>query len=214
MILSMALLTTACDAANEEPPPREFGNAPSRAPPVVDPPDGKWCPPYPSGKQPPPEARSAEKCARIRAERDRAHQAAREKERRDYVKPEFVSFAERQQHPLAAQRSTAGWINRLQPIRNGVCRFTEKPRGSVPAAYIRSAWSGNMDLWNEWDGMLHDHAIGFVEASFGSNAPVIAVRQGLPDLWIEPVGDPSLIILFIGEERFQCVRRKPRINAQ
>lgn len=201
------LLATACDTGTEDPPPSEYGQAPLRPPPRVDPPPDRYCPPYPPGVKPPPQAPSAEECTRIRTERDRAHQVARIKERREYVKPEFVPFAERKQHPLAAQRSTIGWINRLQPTRNGVCRFTEKPNGSVPAGYVLSAWSGNIDLWNTWDGLLHDHAIGLAEASFGSSEPVVAVRQGLPDLWIVPVGDPQTIILFIGENRFECMRR-------
>jgi hypothetical protein len=96
----------------------------------------------------------------------------------------------------------------LTPTLNGVCKFSEKPRGSVPADYMLSASDGNIDLWEAWDTLLHDHAIGFVESSFASGKvrPVIAVRQDLPDLWIGPVGDD--VILYIGPERFEC-RRQP-----
>ena len=98
------------------------------------------------------------------------------------------------------------WIQQLEPDETEFCTFTERPASDRPAGLIITAWSGNMDLWTEGYVLGHDHAIGFVEAMWMKRKPVIAARAGMPDLWIEPVGDFTNTILRIGPDELTCVR--------
>ena len=205
-IVAAALALAGCGAAEEQPaPPAELLPADAGPPPPVAPPPLAPCPPYPPGYTPPADAPTAEEC-----ERDREQRSAERKPtdaQAKFDKLGTIPFAERTPHP--AREGMGGWINRLEPTRNGVCRFEERAAGSKPDGYRLSAYSGNMDLWTKGgEGLAHDHAIGFVEAGFLSAEPVVAVRRGLPDLWITPVdwSDPADIMLFIGTDRFECVR--------
>ena len=181
------------------------------------PPAARFEVPPPPVAPPPPitlsECESAVECAKAeQAERQvRAEEFAerRAEDRKRAEKQLIVPFAQRKQPEMLKLRGT-GWINELQPTRNGVCTFTERPAGSKPADYVRTAWSGNIDLWDDYETLLHDHAIGFVESTFAKAKPVVAVRDGLPDLWIEPqIRSPDEpIVLYIGPDRFECVRHR------
>ena len=111
-------------------------------------------------------------------------------------------FAERAE----LERGTGSWLQQLTPDQTEFCTFTEKPISERPPNLVVTAWSGNMDLLTEGYVLGHDHASGFVEAMWMKRKPVIAARAGMPDLWIEPVGDFTNTILRIGPEELTCVR--------
>ncbi|ANU08480.1 hypothetical protein A6F65_02195 [Paraurantiacibacter namhicola] len=102
------------------------------------------------------------------------------------------------------------WMQQLVPDRapesENACVFTERPRKARPKNLVVQASSGNMDLLADGFVLGHDHAIGFVEAGFMANKPVIAVRKGMPDLWIEPKTPIRYVVLRIGADEFRCVR--------
>jgi hypothetical protein len=110
-------------------------------------------------------------------------------------------FGERQ----GLRRETGSWMQMLTPDETEYCKFTEKPVSERPGGLVVTAWSGNMDLLTEGYVLGHDHAIGFVEAMWMKEKPVIAARAGMPDLWIEPVGDLTNTILRIGSDELTCV---------
>ncbi|MBH5323206.1 hypothetical protein [Aurantiacibacter sediminis] len=99
------------------------------------------------------------------------------------------------------------WLQQLTPTSSDNCTFTERPASERPDGLDVQAWSGNMDLLGEGDVLAHDHAIGFVEAFFMADSPVIAVRDGMPDLWIEPLAPRDEVTLIIGPDKFYCHRR-------
>ena len=111
-------------------------------------------------------------------------------------------FAER----AGLEPETGSWIQQLTPDETPYCTFTEKLASARPGGLVVTAWSGNMDLLTEGYVLGHDHAVGFVEAMWMKNKPVIAARAGMPDLWIEPVGDLTNTILRIGPEELTCVK--------
>ncbi|WJY18992.1 hypothetical protein QQS45_01750 [Alteriqipengyuania flavescens] len=102
------------------------------------------------------------------------------------------------------------WTQRLVPndvpAEESGCTFTEKPSSERPANLVVQAQSGNMDLLADGFVLAHDHAIGFVEAGFLADKPVIAVRRNMPDLWIAPKPPIRNVILRIGAEEFRCIR--------
>ena len=98
------------------------------------------------------------------------------------------------------------WMQQLTPTSDANCRFTERPASERPEGLEVQAWSGNMDLMAEGEVLGHDHAIGFVESFFMADRPVIAVRDGMPDLWIEPLPPREDVTLRIGADEFVCVR--------
>lgn len=104
------------------------------------------------------------------------------------------------------RRETGSWIQKLTPDDTPYCTFTEKPASARPAGLVVTAWSGNMDLLTEGYVLGHDHAIGLVEAIWMKEKPVIAARDGMDDLWIEPVGDLTNTILRIGPDELTCVQ--------
>ena len=112
--------------------------------------------------------------------------------------------------PFAERRNPSpergSWIQQLTPTSDANCSFTERPAGERPDGLIVQAWSGNMDLLAEGEVLGHDHAIGFVEAFFMEDRPVIAVRDGMPDLWITAEAPHRDVTLRIGAEEFVCVR--------
>ena len=103
-------------------------------------------------------------------------------------------------------RGTGSWLQRLTPSRPGNCSFTERPSTARPADLDLLAWSGNMDLYGQGNLLMHDHAIGFVEASWNARRPVIAVRLGMDDLWITPEEPWDRVVLIIGAGEFYCSR--------
>lgn len=96
------------------------------------------------------------------------------------------------------------WINRLEPQESEACDFTEKPPKDRPAEYVLTAWSGNLDLYTPRDTLEHRRGEGFIESAFMHSRPVVAVRQGMDDLWIEPVGEN--VVLYIGADELTCRR--------
>lgn len=96
------------------------------------------------------------------------------------------------------------WINRLEPQPSNACKFTEKPPEDRPSEYVLTAWSGNLDLYTPRDTLEHRRGEGFIESEFMRSRPIVAVRQGMDDLWIEPVGED--VVLFIGEDELTCRR--------
>ena len=100
------------------------------------------------------------------------------------------------------------WLQQLEPTMAGNCRFTARPASDRPADFDLLAWSGNMDLYGQGNILAHDHAIGFVEAGWLADRPVIAARQGMDDLWIEPLAPWENVTLIIGGSELYCHRRE------
>ena len=98
------------------------------------------------------------------------------------------------------------WMQHLTPTSKENCTFTERPASDRPNGLRVQAWSGNMDLLAEGEVLGHDHAIGFVESFFLMDRPVIVSRDGMPDLWIEPMPPHDKVTLRIGATEFLCVR--------
>lgn len=96
------------------------------------------------------------------------------------------------------------WINQLEPQESEACLFTEKPPEDRPSEYVLTAWSGNLDLYTPRDTLEHRRGEGFIESEFMHSRPVVAVRQGMDDLWIEPVGQN--VVLYIGADELTCRR--------
>ena len=117
-------------------------------------------------------------------------------------------LADQSDLPFAERRDPTpergSWMQQLEPTSEENCRFTQRPASERPEGLRVQAWSGNMDLLADGEVLGHDHAIGFVEAFFMNDTPVIAVRDGMDDLWIEPLFDD--VILRIGADEFVCVR--------
>ena len=116
-----------------------------------------------------------------------------------------LPFAERRD-PMPDRGS---WMQQLTPTSDENCTFTERPASERPEGLRVQAWSGNMDLLAEGEVLGHDHAIGFVEAFFMEDRPVVAVRDGMPDLWIEPDAPHDKVTLRIGADEFVCVSSAP-----
>ena len=100
------------------------------------------------------------------------------------------------------------WLQQLEPTKTGNCRFTARPAAERPDDLDLLAWSGNMDLYGQGNILAHDHAIGFVEAGWLADRPVIAARQGMDDLWIEPLAPWEDVTLIIGGSELYCHRRE------
>ena len=119
-------------------------------------------------------------------------------------------LADQSDLPFAERRDPTpdrgSWTQQLTPTSEANCTFTERPASERPDGLRVQAWSGNMDLLAEGDVLGHDHAIGFVEAFFMVDRPVIAVRDGMPDLWIEPMPPHRDVTLRIGADELVCVR--------
>ncbi len=96
------------------------------------------------------------------------------------------------------------WMNRLDPQESGACSFTEKPPEDRPREYVLTAWSGNLDLYTPRDTLEHRRGEGFIESAFLHSRPIVAVRQGMDDLWIEPLGEN--VVLYIGADELTCRR--------
>ena len=109
-------------------------------------------------------------------------------------------FAERQD----PNPGIGSWINRLDPQESDACIFTEKPAKDRPREYVLTAWSGNLDLYTPRDTLEHRRGEGFIESAFMHSRPIVAVRQEMDDLWIEPVGEN--VVLFIGADELTCRR--------
>ena len=107
-------------------------------------------------------------------------------------------FAERQD----PNPGGGSWINRLEPQPNEFCTFAEKPVSVRPGELILTAWSGNLDLFVTPDTLEHHPADGFIKSRFVSKGLVVASRQGMDDVWIEPTGED--VTLSIGADEFTC----------
>jgi hypothetical protein len=93
---------------------------------------------------------------------------------------------------------------KLQPTRNGVCRFEERDPSERPKVLIATNHSSNMIFWADKGAALWDHPNGFIDE--GMVLPgfrIVAEREGLPDLWIYPNRDGP-IYLYSGPEIFEC----------
>jgi hypothetical protein len=111
-------------------------------------------------------------------------------------------FAER----AALERETGSWLQRLEPQPGELCSFTERPPSERPQGWVVTAWSGNMDLYTDGYVIAQDPSARWIEAMWMKGKPVIAARDGLDDVWIEPKGDYSLTLLAIDDRRFACER--------
>ena len=217
-ILPLAILAIgACEEA--APPPHDARTPVSRpatserTPPVAPlPPRAKpfgnsrwdWCarienPPVPRPDDAPSKAECDARMARLMAE----GRAAVLADTRDLRDPATLEPFEDRIDPDLGRGS---WRQALVPTRPGGCTFTERPRSARPADLLVLASSGNMDLLGRGNLLAHDHAIGFVEANWNADRPVIAARQGLADMWIMPTGDWTKVTLIIGADRFYCHR--------
>lgn len=112
-------------------------------------------------------------------------------------------FAERQD----PNPGSGTWINQLEPTESEACNFTAKPASDRPNEYVLTAWSGNLDLYTPHDTLEHRRGEGFIESAFMRSRPVVAARNGMDDLWIEPVGEN--VVLYIGAEELTCRREEP-----
>ena len=104
----------------------------------------------------------------------------------------------------ALERETGSWMQRLEPEPSEWCVFTERPASARPAAWVVTAWSGNMDLYTDGYVLGQDPSARWVEAMWMKGRPVIAARAGMDDIWIEPQGDYTLTLLTIDDGRFTC----------
>lgn len=207
-ILAGAFAFTGCDQAGSEqetvpPPPELLPPEAGAPPPVAPPPKVPLCPPFPPGFEAPDDAPTQAECDAWKARQEAEAKVAEKRMLAEAKRDGDLKPFDQRTDPFPERGS---WIQQLEPTRNGVCRFTEKPRSERPRRLVVQAHSGNMDLLADGFVLGHDHAIGFVEAMWMEDKPVIAVRKGLPDLWIEPLGDRSKIVLRIGAEEFICVR--------
>ncbi|MBX7541173.1 hypothetical protein [Qipengyuania sphaerica] len=98
----------------------------------------------------------------------------------------------------------SSWMNRLEPQESDACTFTDKPVSDRPNEYVLTAWSGNLDLYTPRDTLEHRRGEGFIESAFMRSRPVVAARDGMDDLWIEPVGED--VVLYIGADELTCRR--------
>jgi hypothetical protein len=93
---------------------------------------------------------------------------------------------------------------KLEPTRNGVCRFEERDPSKRPNGLIPTNHSSNMIFWADRGAMLWDHANGFVDEGMVIKGPrIVAVREGMKDLWIFPAKEGD-IYLYSGPEIFEC----------
>ena len=213
-VMVCAALVAGCDSGAQErqvmaqdavPPPAEL--PPGAGPPPERVPRPPICPPFPPGTAVPANAASAEQCAALEREQEKERAAAEKRQLAEATRDgELPPFGQR----VDRFPERGSWMQRLVPDdvpaeENG-CSFTEKPRSERPANLVVQAQSGNMDLLAEGFVLAHDHAIGFVEAGFLADKPVIAVRKNMPDLWIAPKPPIRNVILRIGAEEFRCIR--------
>ncbi|MGV3554830.1 MAG: hypothetical protein ACO1OD_06200 [Croceibacterium sp.] len=106
----------------------------------------------------------------------------------------------------ALKRQAASWMQQLEPEPNELCSFTERSPSGRPKEWVVTAWSGNMDLYTDGYVIAQDPSAPWVEAMWMKGRPVIAAREGMDDVWIEPRGDYSLTLLAIDDRRFTCER--------
>ena len=106
------------------------------------------------------------------------------------------------------RKRTQSWTQQLVPDDTAECSFAERPAEERPTGWVVAAWSGNMDLYTDGYVLGQDLSARFVEALWMKNRPVVAARQGMNDLWIEPLGDWGQVLLAIDEGQLTC-RRLP-----
>ncbi len=104
----------------------------------------------------------------------------------------------------ALKRASGSWDQRLEPQANPLCSFTEHPVSERPRGWVVTAWSGNMDLYTDGYVLGKDPSARWIEAMFMRDKPVIAAREGMSDVWIEPQGDYGQTLLVIDDRRFTC----------
>lgn len=218
-IAACAVLVTGCDqsfasydrmAPAEEPAPPPEPNAaeappeappPSRAARAATPSRWDWCATIVN----PPVQRPADAPTKAECDARQANQLAEMKRKAladdaDLADPAAIAPFAQRRNP---NRERGSWMQQLTPTSSEACTFTEKPRSARPAGLKVLATSGNMDLLGQGNLLAHDHAIGFVEASWNAQRPVIASRKDMPDLWIEPLGQRTVLI--IGANELRCV---------
>ena len=88
--------------------------------------------------------------------------------------------------------------------------FRERPASERPEGWVVTAWSGNMDLYTDGYVLGQDPSAPWIEALWMKNNPVIAAREGMDDLWIEPQGDWGQVLLQIDADRLTC-KRIPKV---
>ena len=109
----------------------------------------------------------------------------------------------------ALKPATGAWNQQLTPGATPLCSFTEHPAAERPQGWVVTAWSGNMDLYTDGYVLGRDPSARWIEAMWMRGKPVIAAREGMDDMWIEPQGDYSRTLLAIDDKRFTCVRVPP-----
>lgn len=110
--------------------------------------------------------------------------------------------------PVRPDKAPAPPPKRLEPKRNGVCRFEERDPAERPRELIRTNHSSNMIFWADRGAGLWDHANGFTdEGMVIPGKRIVAARDGMKDLWISPARDAD-IMLYSGPDRFECVIRE------
>jgi hypothetical protein len=104
----------------------------------------------------------------------------------------------------ALKRAKGSWKQDLQPAATPLCSFTERPASDRPKDWVVTAWSGNMDLYTDGYVLGKDPSARWIEAMWMKDKPVIAAREGMDDVWIEPQGDYTRTLLTIDDKRFTC----------
>jgi hypothetical protein len=104
----------------------------------------------------------------------------------------------------ALKRDAGSWDQRLTPDATPLCKFTEHPVSERPQGWVVTAWSGNMDLYTDGYVLGQEPSARWIEAMWMKDKPVIAARKGMDDVWIEPQGDFSQVLLAIDDRRFTC----------
>ena len=102
------------------------------------------------------------------------------------------------------------WQQKLVPDETAECSFRERPASERPEGWVVTAWSGNMDLHTDGYVLGQDPSAPWIEALWMKNKPVVAAREGMDDLWIEPQGDWGQVLLQIDGDRLTC-KRIPKV---
>jgi hypothetical protein len=98
----------------------------------------------------------------------------------------------------------------LIPTQNGVCRFEERDPAERPRSLTQTNYKSNMIFWADKRSGLWDHSNGFIDEGMILPAKrIVAVREGMKDLWISPNRDGP-IYLYSGPEIFECRQHSKR----
>ena len=98
----------------------------------------------------------------------------------------------------------------LIPTQHGACRFEERDPAERPRSLMQTNYSSNMIFWADKHSGLWGHSNGFIdEGMVLPGKRIVAVREGMKDLWISPNRDGP-IYLYSGPGIFECRQQGAR----